>query len=233
MARDELDRYYSDPVVVWGLMQRLAGVGVAVEGRVLEPCAGSGSVVRVVEHAGLECVTGDFDVDAVAKHGWAHQWDFVAASQRFAEYEPDGVDWVITNPPYRVKTAGIDVNFLDFVTASLAVADRVALLLRLTFAEPCLNRIGVLDAGQSAGARMPSHCFVLPRKSYTLESGGDTSTSAWYVWGCRPDGADPTSMDTRLVWHHELDQWRRELPVDVRVHDAINPNAGRGTLSLF
>jgi hypothetical protein len=106
---------------------------------------------------------------------------------KWHEYEPGWYDWVITNPPYALSTGA---KASDFVRQAFAFAPCVAMLLRLSWLEPCPDRADILQR------RPPQQIIILPRISFTGphgRRGTDSVTSAWFVW-------DPFAAhsDTRL-----------------------------------
>ena len=83
------------------------------------------------------------------------------------------VDWVVTNPPFGVAS---EILSHAWDTANVGVA----MLLRLTFAEPTNNRHDLLhQLSDHQVLYMP----IGPRPSFRSDKkGGDSVTVAWFVW---------------------------------------------------
>mgnify|MGYP001552390382 FL=1 len=161
MTRDELDRYYTPPWVIDALVTRLRSYLFPRSGVILEPCCGDGRLADALRAHGWQVVTGDIDPDVEADH----HWDFVEAA---ALGRVPQVDAVVTNPPYRDVTRHVE--------AALSVSPFVALLMPLSWLEPCADR------AQIWLERPPSYVLVLPRPSFTGDGKTDPRTVAWYVW---------------------------------------------------
>lgn len=162
--RDELDRYYTPEDLVWSAMARLPCWRRSTPlthdpMRVLEPCAGRAlSIARVLEQLGHEVTTGDVDPGAnVDMH-------VDATSHPFGEF-----DVIMTNPPFGVAS--------DVIRNALPRARWVVMLLRLTYLEPCRDRLDVLGRG-------PQYVLVMPRRSFRRGKGSSTDsvTCAWMCW---------------------------------------------------
>jgi hypothetical protein len=81
--------------------------------------------------------------------------------------EPD-IDWVVSNPPFTCCT--------PIIVGAFRVARKgVAMLLRLSYLEPCNDRAEFLAAH-------PPSLIVLPRISFTGDGKSDNVTCAWFVW---------------------------------------------------
>jgi hypothetical protein len=81
--------------------------------------------------------------------------------------------WVISNPPF--KHAAEIVRHAHEFTRRQSHGG-VAMLLRLSFLEPCDNR------GKWLSLNPPSDVIVLPRISFTGDGRTDNVTCAWLVW---------------------------------------------------
>jgi len=160
--RRELDFY---PTAAWATEALLERVPIA--GRVLEPCCGAGDIVTVLNASDRirEVHVNDIDkqwvrepADATNARYWrSRQWDTATP------------DWVVTNPPFGVAHKIVP---LAWETARVGVA----MLLRLTYLEPCEGRAGWL------ARHPPDKLIVLPRISFTGEGKTDLATCAWFVW---------------------------------------------------
>jgi hypothetical protein len=137
---------------------------VNVFGRVLECCSGDLSMSWVL--GGSRFVAGvwtnDIDPQRSAKsHGDAADPSWWRSIETF--------DWVVTNPPF-LKAAEI----LKLAHQHAYVG--VAMLLRLSFLEPCEGRALFLAENP------PDKLIVLPRISFTGDGKTDSVTCAWFVW---------------------------------------------------
>jgi hypothetical protein len=162
MECNEKTEFYETPLeFTHALLQR-----VKIKGLVVEPCSGEGAISKTLEELGYIVLTNDADVgreaayhrDATEPKSWAV---FEAALNR--------VDWVVTNPPF---SRAFEILRLAHATAR----EGVAMLLRLSFLEPCSERAYWLAQNP------PNHLIVLPRTSFTGDGCTDSVTCAWMVW---------------------------------------------------
>ena len=187
--RDALDRYYTPQWVTEALLDH-----VGVSGNVLEPCAGTGGVADVLERHGLNVVRCDIDRGASPKNVIK---DFLNADSRVQIHIPPPA-WVITNPPYATPDGR---KASDFVRRAINIAPRVAMLLRLSWLEPCGDRIDIFTEAP------PSRLVILPRISFKGPGGRgksktDSVTSAWVVWD--HDDSD-ASVEPGISWGTRAD----------------------------
>lgn len=138
-------------------------------GRILDPCAGRGAILRRFERTvGLEIradlaveYPGVFVRDALTAEPWP------------------SFDGVVMNPPF--------ARAEDFVRRALLERDRkgarfVAALLRLAFLEG-VSRVAFHEAH-------PSDVFILSsRPSFATSGATDRWAYAWFVWGPEHGGA--------------------------------------------
>lgn len=138
---------------------------VSISGSILECCDGAGAISSVLaaEEGISRIITNDlyptregkdFYLDATAPASWR---SFPA------------VEWVVTNPPFALAPRIIP-HALNHASVG------IAMLLRLTYLEPCENRAGWLERNP------PSNLIVLPRISFTMDGSTDNVTAAWMVW---------------------------------------------------
>lgn len=165
--RRELDRYDTPAWMVTALVKSLP----ELRGELLiDPCCGSGNMARQLQMAApfARVLTNDIDPRVQA--------DTHRDAAVDAEVYRETSDWVVTNPPF--SEAG------DIVHAALRAQPRrgVAMLLRITFAEPCGATKQNPRAGRLWLAERPWNAlFALPRHSFTGD-GSDTAACAWFVW---------------------------------------------------
>lgn len=156
--RRDLDAYYTPASAVGTLLKYIHVDGC----RVMEPMSGDGAIARKLVAAGAEVITNDINPDVLAlTHHDATDPDFWTLG--------GGVEWVITNPAFDVAH--------QVVPLAVQHANNVAMLLRLSFLEPCANRAMFLADCP------PASLIVLPRISFTGDGKTDTVTCAWMLWG--------------------------------------------------
>jgi hypothetical protein len=157
--RREHDFY---PTPGWATSELLKRV--PVEGDVFEPCVGRGDILRELAECPRVRSIGDNDIDRLMPamfHGDATDpawWKSLGP-----------ITWVVTNPPFNVAHKILP---LAHATASVGVA----MLLRITYLEPCSGRSGWL------AKHPPTGLYVLPRISFTGDGKTDSATCAWMVW---------------------------------------------------
>lgn len=156
MARREKDFY---PTPQWATDVLLQYT--QPHGFILEPCAGNGAISDVLARK-CSVVTNDID----PKHNTTYTED-VSDTEGWTRLPR--ADWVITNPPF---SDSYEIARLSYEHAKWGSA----MLLRLTFLEPCLRRASWLQK------RPPSKIIVLPRISFTGDGKTDSVTCAWFVW---------------------------------------------------
>lgn len=114
-----LEQYFTPPEVTSALLARLALHGMTIS----EPCAGDGWIVRELREAGCKVKATDVDPKYTAT---GMSIDFFS---RRASTVHQGAGAIITNPPWS--------DAARFVRRALEFTPNVAMLLRLTFLEPC------------------------------------------------------------------------------------------------
>ncbi len=139
--------------------------------RILEPCAGDGKIARELNALNLGVVTNDIDpsfdntfkLDASKRENWE---SFPLCPV------------VISNPPFCLaeEIVPLAVDFAKRHNEKHGRGWLVAMLLRISFLEPCKGRIQFL---QSNPIR---HLIVLPRISFTGDGKTDSCTCSWFVW---------------------------------------------------
>ena len=134
---------------------------VSVTGSVLEPCIGAGDIARVLAEQAL-VVGNDLDKQ------WPALMHEDATNKRWWNTLPY-YDWIVTNPPFS-KAHQILPLACEHARAG------VAMLLRLTYLEPCEGRALWLSINP------PHRLIVLPRISFTGDGKTDSATCAWFVW---------------------------------------------------
>jgi hypothetical protein len=140
-----------------------------IRGRVLECCCGKGDISQALAAKDtIRVLTNDIDrrcaadshADATGPRAW---------QQMNAEIGP--FDWVVSNPPFSLAPV--------IVPLTLRYAVRgIAMLLRLSYLEPCHNRQAWLTEHDARG-----RVLVLPRISFTGDGKTDNVTAAWLIVG--------------------------------------------------
>lgn len=130
---------------------------------VLEPCVGEGDLCPPILAAGANLLTVDIDPQ--------HSPDFVgdATDAGFWDTLIGKPDWVITNPPFKHAHQIVEHAVANAQTG-------VAMLLRLSYLEPTLDRADFLQVFP------PKKLIVLPRFSFTRDGKTDSVTCAWMIW---------------------------------------------------
>jgi hypothetical protein len=162
---DSPDDFPTPPWATRGLIEHvLKGKTQLKHQTCLEPACGAGHMARVLE----ECFREVHCSDAY-EYGYGEIRDFLAGP-----YKPNSVDWVITNPPFRL--AG------EFVVQALRAARiGVAILARTVF----LESVGRYNA---IFAKDPPTIFAqfverVPMVRGRLDGKATTATGyAWFVW---------------------------------------------------
>ena len=150
--------FYETPPVFTDIL--LEDIGDYVKGRVLECCSGDGAITDVLNKKGYDVVTNDIEKDADTAYD--------ATENILWSRHSENISWVISNPPFKSAPS--------IVTKAYHTAhDGIAMLLRLSFLEPCQNRGDFLS-------NHPPNLIVLPRHSFTGDGGVDSVTCAWFYW---------------------------------------------------
>lgn len=163
--------YYPTPTPVAAAAKRFVDGGL-----VFEPCAGCGKIAEQFEG----CVTNElypqssFSADYTQDALDPQLWDRVVA-------ERGSIDWVVTNPPFGDL---FPTKLLTLIRSNPDYARRgVALLLRVTWIEPCSDRQELLqDLSDNLRWFMPVNPRPRCRKDTEKT---DSCTLAWFVWDFR------------------------------------------------
>lgn len=130
------DKYFTNSKLTQSLLD-IAPIG----GYVFEPCCGEGHILKVLRDVKyIDVVGGDIDI----KNDWfpdqvcidstnLMQWRTL--DERYNSYYNHSIDWVVSNPPYTQPDCQ---KIIDNAWQYASVG--VAMLLRLSYLEPCLNR---------------------------------------------------------------------------------------------
>lgn len=187
--RDDFDRYFTPPWATLALMNYLGG---RLRGTIWEPCAGQCHIANVLRDAGHSVVATDINphesLDDGA-HNFLHDEAEIVTDSR--------PNWIVSNPPYRWGP----YTATDFVRHALEIAvDGVAMLLRLSWLEPCEERVDLFRSDP------PKDLLILPRVHYLGAPGSNNQTSVWCIW------EGERARQPVVVWRsaEECRQWGRK-----------------------
>lgn len=153
----------------------------------LEPACGAGHMSRVLKEYFGEVRSSD-----AFPYGFSDIRDFLTYP-----YETNAVDWVITNPPFRLAE--------EFIVRSMTVARRgVAMLTRTVFLESSGRYRNLFS--KTPPSKFAQFVERVPMVKGRLDRKATTATGyAWLVWEKKPNEYP------RLMW---IPPCRRELEED-------------------
>jgi hypothetical protein len=200
-AKDSLDDFPTPPWATRALVEHVLRDKEGLKSMsCLEPACGAGHMAKVLREYFAEVRCSD-----VHPYGYGDVVDFVRDP-----YEANSVDWVITNPPFRLAE--------DFIRKSLKVARRgVAMLTRTVFIES-VGRYERLfrDTPPTMFAQFTER---VPMVKGRLDRKASTATGyGWIVWEKSEDQTAPF-----LIW---VPACRKQLETDL---DYENPSRPRSS----
>jgi hypothetical protein len=159
MPRKKLDKYYTPAWMVEGLIN-IADINRSCT--IFEPFNGDGAISRYFPHA----ITNDIDGNSENSLDMIYRkhWESLTYKRN--------ISYIITNPPYKYYENNYKYLASHFVRIALSLGVNVAMLLRLSFLEPCKDRLDILK---------PDLLLPTNRHSFT-GTGNDSVTTAWHVW---------------------------------------------------
>lgn len=176
-TRDKRDRYFTPR---WATLALLDYLGDRLAGLVWEPCAGQCHIVDVLRERDHHVLATDItpypSLDGV--HDFLHLERGYAppAVSMDGTVTVNAPHWIVTNPPYTTDQC----TATDIVRHALELATvGVAMLLRLSWLEPCDDRVDLLMTDP------PTDYIILPRVNYIGAPSGNNQTSVWCVWDRR------------------------------------------------
>jgi hypothetical protein len=176
-AANSFDDFPTPPWATRALMEHvLTDFGPFKKLTCLEPACGAGHMSRVLKEYFGELRSSD-----------AYMYGYGAVRNYLdAPYEANSVDWVITNPPFRLAE--------EFVHCSLVVARRgVAVLVRTVFIESVGRYRNLFET--TPPAICAQYTERVPMVKGRLDRSASTATGyAWLVW------KKPGARSTQLVW---------------------------------
>ena len=177
-ARDSRDDFPTPPWATRALLKHvLEDFGPFTTQSVMEPACGEGYMARPLCENFREVLASD-----IYQYGYGSVRDYLAAP-----YEANSVDWVITNPPFRLAE--------EFVLRSLIVARKgVAILARTVFIES-VGRYRNLFV-QNPPCRFAQFAERVPMVRGRIDRTASTATGyAWLIWR-----KDTQCERPELVW---------------------------------
>jgi len=174
MTRLKNDQYFTPPGLIYPLLKEMRFNADAIY---FEPCAGDGAIAKAlateINEENILAADIDHDLKGLGMNGFdatdTEEW-----CHRYGRFRPD---WVITNPPYKQPDCDqIIQNAWEFAE------EGIAMLLRLSYLEPCQNRDKFLKEAYL------SHLIIFnPRPQFIPgKKATDSSTVAWFVWEKKP-----------------------------------------------
>ena len=190
--RRELDLYPTgEPEAIRGLLA-LDGKRIHELGRVWEPAAGHGHLLREIEAVGLPCAVSD-----VADHGCPG-----VEVCSFYEYTEARAPAIITNPPYAEINARDGHGRWLRHTLNMPGWRYCALLLSWDWPAARSNGLGaLLDANPF------SYCYLMRWKLDFTGEGSPPQRNAWFIWDRDWTGAEPAFR----FMNRDLDSRQSEL----------------------
>ncbi len=174
--KDSPDDFPTPPWATRGLLEHVLDKNALRALTCLEPACGAGHMAKVLQEYFAEVKVSD-----AYHYGYGPVRDFLTYP-----YETNAVDWVITNPPFRLAE--------EFVRRSLDVARRgVAILARTVFLESSGRYEGIFR--ERPPTKFAQFVERVPMVRGRLDSKATTATGyAWLVW-------DKASTEyPRLMW---------------------------------
>ena len=177
---DPKEQYFTPERVILKLItdiQILKGVT-----SVLEPCAGTGNIVKMIRRSGYDHHLTAVEIDPLLINDLAKtQPDNIYVEDYFnMRYDIGKFDLIIVNPPYKRAC-----EFIESCYARLNRKGQLAAFLRLSFMAGVKNH-GLINN------LPPTQIWVTQRESITGGC-GDIGGHAWYIWD-KPLTKKPTTI---------------------------------------
>jgi hypothetical protein len=177
-APDSFDDFPTPPWATRALMTHvLADRGPFDQQSCFEPACGAGHMARPLRE-----FFGEVRASDICPHGYGAVADFLTSP-----YEAGSVDWIITNPPFRLAE--------EFVKRSLIVARRgIAILARTVFIESVGRYREIFEFRPPS--RFAQFTERVPMVKGRLDRKASTATGyAWLVWEL-----DRRNDHPKLMW---------------------------------
>lgn len=175
--KDSADDFPTPPWATRALLEHVIGNKTSLAAQTcLEPACGAGHMSRT-----LKKYFRDVESSDAYEYGYGYKRDFLAYP-----FELKSVDWVITNPPFRLAE--------EFVLRAFRVARHgVAILARTVFLESVGRHQRIFN--KTPPTKFAQFSERVPMVKGRLDSSASTATGyAWLVWEL---GTDTTP---RLMW---------------------------------
>ena len=163
--KDSPDDFPTPPWATRGLIEHILGDKRVLSSQsCLEPACGEGHMAKVLKE-----YFGEVRVADAFRYGYGPVQDFLTYP-----YEANAVDWVITNPPFRLAE--------EFVQRALVVARHgVAILARTVFLESAGRYQGIFR--HTPPSKFAQFVERVPMVKGRLDEKASTATGyAWLVW---------------------------------------------------
>jgi hypothetical protein len=199
-AKDSLDDFPTPPWATRALIEHVIGTKDELKSMsCLEPACGAGHMAKVLREYFAEVRCSD-----VHGYGYGEVADFARTP-----HEAQSVDWVITNPPFRLAE--------DFILKSLSVARRgVAMLTRTVFIES-VGRYERLFR-HTPPTKFAQFTERVPMVKGRLDRKASTATGyGWIVWEKGKRASAPA-----LVW---VPACRKQLEAERDYENPVRPKS--------
>ena len=154
----------------WAVHTLLSKLNIPNYWKLFECCDGDGHISKILEKYQKEDIfTGD-----IRDKGW-HYFD-ATDPNLWQQKQPD---FTITNPPFNLAHLIVPLAY-EYSKYGCAM------LLRLSYLEPCENRSKWLENHPI------SKLIIMPRISFTGDGSKDSVTTAWFIWDKRSTSQEIT-----------------------------------------
>lgn len=185
---DSRDDFPTPPWATRALLEHVLDKAAIARLSCLEPACGAGHMARPLSEYFAEVRSAD-----IHPYGFGHVRDFLTYP-----YEANAVDWVITNPPFRLAE--------EFIQRGLTVARQgVAILARTVFLESVGRWNGLFQ--NTPPSTFAQFVERVPMLRGRLERKATTATGyAWLVWEKRAGTAPQLKWVPPCRKHLERDE---------------------------
>ena len=182
----DLEQFNTPAWCIQLALERISFPGEAWD--IMDPCCGSGTIVKeVARHYPMRRVTG-FDIDATLRPGWETRPETLGYCSVRDALSPEPWPWestcrmVVTNPPFSLAVPFL-LRCFEEVGGGRKSGTHVLALLRLGF-------LGSMKRRVFWEFHQPADVFVLPKRpAFRANSqgkpGNDYAEYAWFHWNPR------------------------------------------------
>ena len=165
----------------WAIDTLLKYWDIWEDSNIFECCYGEGHISKRLEALGYcNLSLGDILDDA----------NYFDATHPDSWELEDNIDFTITNPPFNLAHEILPLAYKHSKYG-------IAMLLRLSYLEPCENR------GTWLVENPVSKLIVMPRISFTANGKTDSVTTAWFVWDKRTKDQELIVVPKKLATESE------------------------------